>query len=110
MTLAEFRELVHTTFGPRLEHATPELMRDFICQTYARLSPPGQDGDGAVTLPADGPVSYEQIVITFFNRMLDAPPEQAVILLWLFASEVYFNHLGEQYAEQFNELLAPHKF
>ncbi len=109
MTLADFRELVHATFGPHLEHATPELMRDFISRVYAQLAPPDRTPDGAPSMAA-GPMTYEQIVITFFARMLDAPPDQAVILLWLFAGEMYFTQLGEQYNEQFGELLAPKTF
>ena len=108
MDLAEFRDTVYATFGSRLERATPELMLDFICRAYAQLSPPTKNG-GTLVIPTAGADSYEQIVHDFLARMLDSPPEQAVILLWLFAGEMYFTDLGEQYRERFKDLVPPWK-
>lgn len=107
MTLDEFRAAVYAAFGPRLEHVTPELMRDFIARMYLQLSPSEGAEKGAVVIPADGATSYEEIVINFFDRALQLPPDQALILLWLFAGEIYFADLGEQYSERFKDLAPP---
>jgi len=111
VTLDEFRTAVYAAFGSQLEHVTPELMRDFIARMYAQLSPPERTEKGAVVIPPDtiGAASYEEIVITFFARMLELPPDQALILLWLFAGEIYFSDLGEQYSERFKDLAPPEK-
>jgi len=100
---------VYAAFGPRLEHVTPELMRDFIARMYLQLSPPERTAQGAVVIPVDGAGSYEEIVINFFGRMLEIPPDQALILLWLFAGEIYFADLGERYSERFQDLAPPEK-
>jgi len=109
LTLDEFRAAVHAAFGPNLEHVTPELMRDFIARMYARLSPPERTDKGAVIIPNDGATSYEEIVIHFFSHTLELPPDQALILLWLFAGEMYFSELGEEYSERFKDLAPPEK-
>jgi len=109
LTLDEFRAAVHAAFGSRLEHVTPELMRDFIARMYLQLSPPDRPEKDAVVISTDGATSYEEIVITFFGRMLELPPEQALILLWLFAGEMYFAELGEEYSERFKDLASPEK-
>ena len=111
VTLDEFRAAVHAAFGPKLEHVTPELMRDFIARMYLQLSPPERTEKGAVIIPPDtiGATSYQEIVINFFAHALELPPDQALILLWLFAGEMYFSELGEEYSERFKDLAPPEK-
>jgi len=109
VTLDEFKAAVHAAFGSRLEHVTPELMRDFIARMYLQFSPPERGENNTVVIPPDGASSYEEIVITFFGRMLELPPDQALILLWLFAGEMYFAELGEEYSERFKDLASPEK-
>lgn len=109
MTLDEFRAAVYAAFGSKLEHVTPELMRTFIARMYQQLSPPERTEQGAVIIPADGASSYEEIVINFFAHALEQPPDQALILMWLFAGEMYFSELGEEYSERFKDLAPPEK-
>lgn len=107
MTREEFRAAIYATFGPRLEHVTPESMREFICKCYAQLAAPEHAEQGPTEVHTNGASSYEEIVIDFFRRMLECPADQAAMLLWLFAGEIYFADLGERYSERFKDLVPP---
>ena len=105
MNLEQFRQQVVAEFGDSLEHATPELMRQFISRTYAQLHPRALH-DQPLEIRNDPASSYEQVVAEFLARILAAPSEQALILLWLFTAEIYFGGLGDRYAQDFAELFA----
>lgn len=98
MDIDRFRQEVHATFGEKMEHATPAHMRKFLCRVYAELDESGQEPRPAAVV-RDEASNYEQIVTEFFARVLDLPPERGVVLLWLFATEMFYSRLGEQYAE-----------
>lgn len=51
-------------------------------------------------------ITYEEIVKDFFSRVLDAPLEDAVILLWTIALELSFAAIEFQYSEVFESLLS----
>ena len=51
-------------------------------------------------------ITYEEIVKDFFSRVLDAPLEDAVILLWMIALELSFAAIEFQYSEVFESLLS----
>ncbi len=103
MTLQHFRELVQAEFGMRLEHATPELVQTFIARIYAELNPAASDG--LVEIPVDSADNYPRVVGEFLAVILDSEPERAAILLWLFAAEVFYGSLGEQYRAEFSHLI-----
>lgn len=104
MDIKHFCELVKAEFGPRMEHATPANMRKFLCRMHLELE--GADPPtGRITIPREKATNYEQVVAEFLANVLDFPPEQAVILLWVFASESFYARLGEQYDEHLCDLL-----
>ena len=103
--IAQFRRAVYAEFGSQLEHATPELMQNFICRSYAELSPPPTHAEPLI-LPDDRAASYAQLVGQFMGHCLDAPDDRALILLWLFAAEMFYGNLGDQYTQEFSALLA----
>ncbi|MHB9131434.1 MAG: hypothetical protein ACYDBB_10130 [Armatimonadota bacterium] len=98
MNLEQFRHEVHAEFGPHLEHATPEHVRKFLCRIQAEIAS-GKATKAGFDISQEHAKNYEQIVTEFFARVIDFPTEQAVIHLWIFAAEMYFSQLGEQYAE-----------
>jgi hypothetical protein len=100
LTLDEFRELVRKEFGPQLERATPASVREFLDRLQVRLH--RESGEGPpYTLDADDRArSFEEIVADFFSRVLDYPPDQAVIMLWLLAFEQHFATLEEDYSRR----------
>ncbi|UCC69467.1 MAG: hypothetical protein JSV79_06040 [Armatimonadota bacterium] len=100
LTLDEFRELVRKEFGPHLERATPASVREFLDRLHLRMH--RESGEGSpYTLDVDDRArSYEEIVAGFFSRVLDYPPDQAVIMLWLLAFEQHFAILEEDYSRR----------
>ena len=105
MNFEQFREEVRAEFGERMEHVTPEHMRLFLGRIYTKLCG-GGGGHQPLTLDAENAANYEQIVADFFARVLDFPREQAIIFLWLFACEMFYSRLGDEYDEVFADLLS----
>lgn len=101
MQLSEFKRRIREQFGPNLEHATPANVREFLDQMQLAQfkAPPG--GRFVLDEPA---VTYEEIVKDFFSRVLDMPPEEAVILLWMIALDLSFAAIEFQYSEAFASL------
>jgi len=105
VTLEQFRQQVYAEFGSRLEHATPELMRQFISRMYAELHASASAvSDQPFIIPEDSASSYEQVVTEFLANALTVNDDQAMILLWLFTAEIYFGGLGDRYTQDFAEL------
>jgi hypothetical protein len=48
--------------------------------------------------------SYEEVIKDFFNRILDAPSEEAIVTLWALALDLSFAAIEYQYAERFATL------
>lgn len=99
MKLEEFREAIRREFGPNLEHATPANVRDFLNdlsrrQFEARLRK-------RIVLN-ESKTTYEEILKDFFSRVLDFPPEEALILLWTMAFELSFTVLEHHLADRFD--------
>ncbi len=105
MTLAEFRAAVLAEFGPEMARATPEHVQVFLARMYAALGTgtPGMP----FTLPTDTASDYRQVVAGFFTRALTLPRDTAVILLWLFAAEMYYADLADTNRDLLPDLLRP---
>jgi hypothetical protein len=92
MDLRDFRELVFSEFGTRLERATPAGARDFLDRVQQLLHE--EAGGRRPYVVEESASSYEQIFSDFFARSLKMPPERALLLLWLLAFEQHFAELG----------------
>lgn len=103
MDIERFREEVHTEFGTRMEHATPAHVRRFLCRIYSAIDKE-EIGPNHFAIPREDASNYEQVVNEFFARVLDLPPDQAVVLLWMFAGEMFYARLGEQYTQDLSDL------
>ena len=103
MRLSEFKQRIREQFGPNLEHATPANVREFLDQMQLAQFKAPSGGRFVLDEPA---ITYEEIVKDFFSRVLDAPLEDAVILLWTIALELSFAAIEFQYSEVFESLLS----
>lgn len=106
MNLEQFRNEIRAEFGVKLEHATPEHMRQFLSRMYAKLGGKGHAEGLPITIPTESASNYEQVIAEFLSRVLDYPADFAVITLWLFAVEMFYTHLEDEYTEQFHELFS----
>ncbi|MBI3944809.1 MAG: hypothetical protein HY321_02745 [Armatimonadetes bacterium] len=85
ISLAHLRALAAEHLGTGLCHATPERVREFLDRVSLEMAPPAPPGE-RYTL-AEPVTSYEAIIRGFFWESLHAPPEQAVVMLWLMGLE-----------------------
>jgi len=104
VTLEAFRRLVREQFGPDMERATPQNVREFLDRMQQELdtTPPG----GPYEL-SEGETSYEAILRTFFSEILDAPRDQALIQLWMLGLELAFADLHDTIEEEISPLFRP---
>lgn len=110
MDLSEFKRRVREYFGPSLSRATPANVREFVDSIYAELwrkeHPPGT----FIELGEESASSFEEVVKEFFAKVLDYPPEQAIIVLWLTAIDLCFSAIKEGEAERFAPLFRAEEF
>ncbi|HEY3376650.1 MAG TPA: hypothetical protein VGL77_04065 [Armatimonadota bacterium] len=104
MDITQFRDDIYAEFGSKLEHATPANVRRFLNRMHLELGDYASDGQPFV-IPREDATNYEQVVAEFLSRVLKTPPEQGIMLLWIFASELFYARLGEQYEEKLSDLL-----
>jgi len=105
LKIHEFRERVRSEFGPRLERATPASARDFLVQMQTEVFGGEPAREPRPVVMNESARSYDEVFSDFFNRVLELPAEQAVILLWLLAFELHFARVEEQTTEAFSRLL-----
>lgn len=101
MKLRDFKRMVRAEFGPRMEHATPSNVREFLDKLQTQWPSAKSNGRFVIDEPA---LSYEEILRDFFARVLDLPEEQAVISLWTLALELAFADLHEVLEDRFGSL------
>jgi len=99
--LQDFRKLVKSEFGEGLSHATPANVREFI----DRLEPDIQLEKVTNRIVLDEPCnSYEEVIKDFFSKILELPPEEAMVALWTLALDLAFATIESQYTEKFASL------
>ena len=104
MDLEEFRRRVREYFGPSLSRATPANVREFVDSIYAELWRREHTPGVPIELGEESASSFEEVVKDFFAKVLDYPPEQAVIALWLTAIDLCFSAIEEGEVERFAPL------
>ena len=76
---------------------------------------PGRDAEGAGhhcprqlgTELNETAVSYEAVLRSFFSEILEAPPDQALIQLWMLGLELAFADLRDTIEEEISPLFSP---
>lgn len=104
MTLQDFRRLVRKEFGGDLRHMTPANVRDFLARVQPSVE--GEYPQQGRVLLNESEGTYEAIVRDFLRQVLDMPPDQAVIRLWLYSLEMTVANLSEVEADRFRQLFA----
>lgn len=99
--IEEFRSAIRREFGRNLEHATPANVRDFLdrLQEEVHLERPR-----ARLVLNESKTTYEEILKDFFDRVLDFPKDEALILLWTMAFDLSFSALEHHLADRFDTL------
>ena len=113
MDLDDFKRRAREAFGPGLEHATPANVPEFVATLHQemwrsdRAEASARTGNPAPPLELDvrnGPITYEASVRRFFSHALDAPNEQALLLLWLYALDLAYAGIEQVQSDDFNRL------
>jgi hypothetical protein len=100
--LSEFREEVRREFGERLERATPANVHHFLARMQAHLHHVPEPGE-RIELKETA-TSYNEVITDFLSHTLEtavAEPEEALILLWLLALELYFARVYDDHDSRF---------
>jgi hypothetical protein len=105
VTLQEFRRLVRSEFGGDLRHMTPANVRDFLAKVQPHVEGEYPAGQGRVYLN-EPEKTYEGILRDFLRGVLDMPPDQAVIRLWLYSLEMTVANVSDVEADKFRRLFA----
>lgn len=103
MTLQEFRKLVRKEFGGDLSYMTPANVREFLDLVQPRVDDYTPRGRIHLNEPEN---TYEGILRDFLRKVLEMPPEEAVIRLWLYSLEMTISSVSEVEAEKFQKLFA----
>ena len=101
MRLEEFRDLVRKEFGANLKHATPANVREFVDRLESELLPNRVAGRIVIDEPCD---TYEEVIKDFFSKILDLPPEKAMVALWTVAFDLAFAVIETDCADRFASL------
>lgn len=101
MKLEEFRSLVRSEFGNGLQNATPANVREFLDRLQQDVF---QNRMAERIVLDETATTYEEIIKDFFNRILDAPKDEAIMSLWSLALDLSFAAIEFQYAERFATL------
>jgi hypothetical protein len=102
MELDEFRDRVHRAFGESLHRASPATVRDFLDNLQSDLP-------RAVTIEnpfmlEESANSYEEVMRTFFLRVLDMPSPEAIQMLWAVAFDLSYAIIESHDADRIGHL------
>ena len=102
MSLEKFKQKVRREFGDDLHRASPATVRDFL----DRLQGDSQIGHlrGRRFELDESAKSYEEVMRTFFARVLDLPPDEAVTMLWAVAFDLSYALIASHDADRIGHL------
>jgi hypothetical protein len=109
MDVEEFRDKVKRAFGDDLHRASPATVRDFLdrLQTDTPLHYPDDNGNPS-PFPSyrvdESARSYEEVMRSFFVRVLDLPPEQAIQMLWAVSFDLAYAIIESHDADRIGHL------
>src|SRR5687768_11673869 len=88
MEISEFRKRVRRAFGEDLHRASPASVREFLDQLQDDIPVP-TNGEHQFVVDETAR-SYEEVMRTFFCRVLDLPPDKAIQMLWAVAFDLSY--------------------
>jgi hypothetical protein len=100
--LDDFKARVRREFGDDLHRASPATVRDFLDRMQedvhiARL------GDRRIILE-ESAKSYEEVMRSFFARVLELPPDEAITMLWAVAFDLSYAIIESHDADRIGHL------
>jgi hypothetical protein len=103
MELDEFRKKVRRAFGEDLHRASPATVRDFL-DYLQHEAPVGLRDEPRRIRVDESAKSYEEVMRTFFTRVLDLPQDQAVQMLWAVAFDLSYALIESHDADRIGHL------
>ena len=105
MEVDEFRQRVTQAFGEDLHRASPASVREFLDQLHAEMPLPMGGGIGGSRIIIEETAkSYEEVMRTFFVRVLDMPSTDAIFLLWAVALDLSYAVIESHDADRIGNL------
>ena len=101
MELKDFKTKVRREFGEDLHKASPATVRDFLDQLQEDV--PISRRAGRIELN-ESAKSYEEVMRTFFARVLDLPSEEAIQMLWAVAFDLSYAIIESHDADRIGSL------
>ena len=102
MEIEDFREKVRRAFGEDLHRASPATVRDFLDDLHQNV-PLTERNDRRIEIK-ESAKSYEEVMRTFFARMLETPESQAVPMLWAVAFDLCYALIETHDADKIGHL------
>ena len=106
MSVEEFRDKVRRSFGDDLHRASPATVRDFLdhlqMETPVTLTT-GINGESRIVIE-ESAKSYEEVMRTFFARVLELPEAEAVTMLWAVAFDLSYAVIESHDADRIGHL------
>ena len=102
MTKDEFKERVRKAFGEDLHRASPATVRDFFDGIGTDL-PLTLRGDSRIVIQETAK-TYEEVMRTFFARVLDEPSDRAAQLLFVVALDLCYSVIESHDADRIGHL------
>lgn len=102
MGLNDFKAKVRREFGDDLHRATPTTVREFLDRLHEDV-PLTRQGDRRFVLN-ESAKSYEEVMRTFFARVLELPQEEAVQMLWAVAFDLSYAIIESHDADRIGHL------
>ena len=91
LTREDLREWVWSRWGTHLQQATLLEIRESLPELQAQASPPPEDG---VFVLDAAPTDYETAMREFFGQVLGGDCDEAAVVLWLAALELWLGILA----------------
>lgn len=108
MEVEEFRDRVRRAFGDDLHRASPATVREFLDSLSSDLPLPRENNpfdDEPRRIRIDETArSYEEVMRTFFGRVLDMPSDKAVQMLWAVAFDLSYAIIESHDADRIGHL------
>ena len=102
MGLEEFKARVHAAFGDDLHRASPASVREFLDDLQQSLPLTLRD-DSRIVID-ESARSYEEVMRTFFARVLEMPQDEALKTLWAVAFDLCYALIETHDAERIGHL------
>jgi hypothetical protein len=98
----EFKKRVEAAFGKDLRHASPATVREFLDDIDVTV-PVTLRGDSRIVIEETAK-TYEEVMRTFFSRVLDQPSDRAAQLLFVVALDLCYAVIESHDADRIGHL------